>query len=140
MHPIDNVGDDVGVIVAFVDSSHNPITHSGQHAPGFVAAVSFALQINSGHPPAKLGGHCCMGKHREQHSPGGTALISPNAHVGFEHLTKEQSGKQNGTPNVSHAKSVHLGLPFSSQLHSLHPSLYPFGHVSHPTNNISIIG
>ena len=54
-------------------------------------------------------------------------------HCGRAHNIALQSGLQNGCPGAKHAFLVHPALPSSSHIQSLHPSLNPFGHVSHPT-------
>ena len=75
--------------------------------------------------------------HVGQHWPAGVIFVCPAEHTGLAHNIAEQSGLQNGSLNVIHALSVHLTFPFSSQLHSLHPSLNePVGHVSQPTKII----
>ena len=77
--------------------------------------------------------------HLGQHSPGNNVSNSILLHDITGHSIPLQSGLQNGSPKVEHIFLVHIALPFESQLQSLHPSLNPFGHVSQPTNNTSIL-
>ena len=129
----------VGELVGASPIWHNPGTHSGQHEPGLIIAVSFALHVGSAHLTTV---QSWSSTHFGQHSPAGVTLISPIPHIGSKQSINEQSGLQNGCVNSAWLQNLNVQntIPFKPQPHVLQPSKNPpFGHVSHEIHGGSTI-